>query len=184
MSTYLLIIEKENIKILKKKNTFKIEINFDVDTDCDIIEKFDNDEIFKIIKALNKDIIEYININKKDNSTSDITIVLNNFEFNEDYDNDDEKYYLSFTKNIESKENNFIIINGNKNSIELAKDKYKKLQIENIHINLTINQKKLILIIKIKYDELLLPIYLENFVAKLFGKLFLKLIKYYVINNK
>jgi len=179
MSNYSLIIEKENIKIFKKKNKFMIEINFDVEPECDIIEKFKTDEIYKILKVLNKDTIEYININKKDDNISDISIVLDNFENNEDYDNDDEKYYLSFTKNILSLDNNSIIIDGNKNSIEFSKEKFKKIDLDKINFNLNIQEKKLNLIIKIKYNGNTLPIYLENFVAKLFGKLFLRLIKYY-----
>ncbi len=94
MSSYSLIIEKEHIKIFKNKNKFKLEINFEVEPDCDIIEKFKNDEIYKIIKALNKDLIEYLNVTKVNDEISDITLVINNFDDSKDSTNN-EKNYLS-----------------------------------------------------------------------------------------
>lgn len=184
MSTYSLIIEKEHIKVFKKKNKFKLDLNFKVEPNCDIIDKFKNDEIFKILRALNKDTIEYINIDNNNIDATNITLVLNNFENNDDYDNDDDdKYYLSFTKKILDIDDNKIIINGKRNSIELLKDKFKKLDLENINFNINIQDESLNLVIKITYNGETLPIYLENFVAKLFGKIFLKLIKYFGKKN-
>ena len=182
MSNYTLIIEKEHIKILKKKNKFKLDINFDTSLDCDIIEKFSNDEIYKILRALNKDIIDYVNINKKDDK-SDISIVLNNFENNEDYDGEDEKYYISFTKKLQIIDDKSIIIDGNKNTVEFVKEKFKKLELEKINFNIQKVDNNINIIVKIKYGNDTLPIFMENYVAKLFGKLFIRLIKYYKKDN-
>jgi len=180
MSDYSLIIEKEHIKIFKKKNKFKLELDFDVEPNCDIIEKFKTDEIYKIIKALNKDYIEYLNVNKKNENITDITLVLNNFD-----DNDEQKinnkYYLSFSRKIVSVNDTSIILDGNPNSVEFVKDKFKKIDFDNFDINLSINKNKLLLILKLKvqYDDNLLSSYIENLIAKLVSKFFLRLNKYY-----
>jgi aspartokinase len=181
MSNYTLIIEKEHVKISKKKNKFKLEMNFSTSTDCDIIEKFSNDEIYKILRALNKDIIDYVNINKKDES--DISIVLNNFENNEDYEGEDEKYYISFTRKLQIINDKSIIIDGNKNTVEFVKEKFKKLELEKINFNIQMVDNNINIIVKIKYGNDTLPVFMENYVAKLFGKIFIRLIKYYKKDN-
>ena len=183
MSNYTLITEKEYIKIFKKKNKFKLDINFNTSSDCDIIEKFSNDEIYKILKVLNKDIIDYVNINKKDNNKSDISIVLNNFENNDDYEGEGEKYYISFTRNLQIINNKSIIIEGNKNNVEFIKEKFKKLELEKINFNILMVDNNINIIVKIKYENDILPIYMENYIAKLFGKLFIRIIKYYKKND-
>ncbi len=185
MSSYSLIIEKEHIKIFKNKNKFKLEVNFEVESECDIIEKFKTDEIYKIIKALNKDYIEYLKVNKQSDEISDITLVLNNLDNTDDSKNND-KYYLSFDRNIVLYKHNNIIINGNPNSVEFVKDKFKKIYFDNFNINLNIDENnKLLLVLKLKvnHNNNLLSDYFENLIAKLVGKFFLRLIKYYGKKN-
>lgn len=182
MSNYSLLFEKENIRIFKKKNTFKLILDFNTNTNNDIIEQFKNDEIYKILKVLNKDIIEFVKINKKEDDETDISIVLINFENNDDYELNNEKYYISFSKKITIIDDKCIKIEGNKNNIEFIKENFKKLELENINFNINIIDNKINLIIKIEYVNDTLPIYMENYIAKLFAKIFSRFVKYYKNN--
>ena len=56
--------------------------------------------------------------------------------------------------------------------------------LEKVNFKVNIIDNNVYIIIKIKYGNNTLPIYLENYVGKLFGKLFVRLIKYYKSSNK
>lgn len=181
MSNYTLILEKENIRILKGKNKFKLEINSKIKSDCDIIEKFSNDQIYKLLKITNQDIIDNIIVDNKENSDTNIIMVFNNILVNEDVEDldDKKKYFISFSKNIIQHKKNSIEILGDKNTIEFVKEKYIKLDLEQVYFNLNIYKDILYLTIKIKYNGNTLPIFMENYIGKIFGKIFKQLLKYY-----
>jgi hypothetical protein len=180
MSDYQVILNKDKIKLLKKKNNFKIEINFTIDEKKnDIINKFQSNEIFKVLKLLNDDIIENVKID----DTNRIIMILNNFENNDDFEEDEEsmKYYLSFTTKIINEDKFSICMIGLKNSTEFIKDKYKKLDLEKIEfqINHDTNNNNVDIIINIKYNGKTLPIYMEDYIGLLFVKIFKRLGNYY-----
>jgi hypothetical protein len=173
MSHYKIITDKDNIILKKKDNKFKLEANKKIKLPCDIINQIENYEIFNKLKLLNEDMLYKYKIINKDEC---INIILYIKNFLNDYYLE-ENYYITFTSKINKINDNHIILTGTKNDID--KDGYKKLQIDNIYMEIQLVNNELNVKFKFNTIEDEMPIYIENNIGSVFRKIFKNLIKHY-----
>lgn len=179
MNGYELILKKDNVKLLKKKNEFKLELNSKISNNK-IIKHFKNNKIFKILKELNEKIINNVEI-----VDDNITLILNNLF----QDSDDEETgnldlsYLSFNKNIISESENSILIES-KNTPYIFNDKYNKITFNTLNFNVEIKNNELNMIIILKFDNNKYEIHKQHILGMIICKMFSKLIRYYDYANQ
>lgn len=188
MSSYKILIDKDDIILKKKDNKFKLETKKKVKLPCNIIELVENLEIYNLFKLLNEKLISKCKI-IKNNSTTDILLCLNNIMADEEYDDknsdensdekSDEKFYITFTNEINKNNHNSITITGKKNHISLDKDCWKKIQIDNILISINLFGDELEIKLSFEYIGEKIPIYAENTLGLIFRKIIKNLVLYY-----
>lgn len=186
MSGYKIITEKEDIILKKKDNKFKLETNKKIKIPCNIIELVDKYEIFNLFKLLNEKIITKCKLIKNDldnqTNSTDIILYLNNFMKNEEDSDDnelDENFYLSFTSSIIKKTSKSIVLHGKKNHLNLEKEGYKKIQIDNILLSVDLENDNIEIKLNFEYIGEKLPMYAENTLGLVFRKMIKNLILYY-----
>jgi hypothetical protein len=185
MNNYKIISDKDNIILKKNDNKFKLDSKSKVKKKCNIIELAENYEIYNLFKLLNEKLIHKLKIIKKDNSEKknevDIIIFFNNIMKNdEDSDDEDNKnYYISFTNIINKKSENSITLLGNKNHISIDKDNYKKMDIDNISLNIDLVNDELEINLSFEYVGEKILIIMENTLGLVFRKIIKNLILYY-----
>lgn len=191
MNNYKIISDKDNIILKKNDNKFKLNSKSKVKKKCNIIELAENYEIYNLFKLLNEKLIHKLKIIKKDNSDkkneADIIIFFNNImkndedsEDSEDSNDDDNKnYYISFTNIINKKCENSITLFGNKNHISIDKENYKKMDIDNILLNITLVNDELEINLSFEYVGEKILIIMENTLGLVFRKIIKNLILYY-----
>ncbi len=177
MDKYKILVEKDNIKILKKQNKIKIEINSEVNSQIEFINSFNDFSFFNLIGTLNTDLIERVKIDC-DNDKNHVIIVINNIENNDDYDYETKSYLTFYIEKIYTSDSSIKLI-GKKNSTIINKDYYEKIDIEEICINLNLVGKNIFLEIKVKYLYNTIPIYTENILGYVLCKIFKRLINHY-----
>jgi hypothetical protein len=178
MDKYKVLVEKENIKILKKQNKIKVEINSELENGEDLLSTFENLSVFDIIGTLNTDLIERVKIDKDNNDNNYVILVINNINNNEDYECEN-KSYLAFSIGVHEKTDTSIKLVGNKNSILINKDHYEKIDIDKITIRFNLIGNKISLEIKVKYEYNTIPIYTENILGYILCKIFKRLLGHY-----
>lgn len=170
---YKTLVKKDNIKISKKNNKIKINIQDEIKNNQEILKSFESYDFFNTLQILNPDIIE-----KSKVKLNSILLIINNIDNNDDFDYDS-KSYLTFDIEIESKTENCIKLIGKKNSIKIDKEHYEKIDIDEIFIDVCFTDNKLFLEIKIKYLYNTIPIYTENILGIILCKIFKKLLGHY-----
>lgn len=181
MSTYKILTDKDDIILKKKDNKFKLETKKKIKLPCNIIELAESLEIYNLFKLLNEKIINKCKI-IKNNSDSDIILCLNNIMEDEEDENDnesDEKFYLSFTNTINKKDADSIVLIGKKNHISLDKEGWKKIEIDDIIIIINLSDSELEIKLSFEYIGEKMPIYAENTLGLVFRKIIKNLILYY-----
>jgi len=173
MTHYKIITEKDNIILKKKDNKFKLEAVKKVKLPCGIIDLVENLEIYNLFKSLNEEMVYKCKIYKKDNN-SDVILYIKNF-LNDYYL--DENYYITFSNKVNRIDQNHIELLGTKNDI--IKDGYKKLDIDNIHLDIKLVDSELNIKLKFNIVEDEMPIYIENNIGLVFRKIIKNLIKHF-----
>lgn len=183
MNNYKIISNKDNIILKKNDNKFKLESKSKVKKKCNIIELAENFEIYNLFKLLNEKLIHKLKIIKKDNSDkkneADIIIFFNNIMKDNDDSDDDKNYYISFTNIINKKSDNLITLIGNKNHISVDKENYKKMDIDNILLNIDLVNDELEIKLSFDYVGEKILIIMENTLGLVFRKIIKNLILYY-----
>ena len=173
-SHYKIISESEGMMLAKKDNKFKLEINSKVEKSCNILKMIDNNTFFDLLTKINPDILKETRIELDENDKTNIYLILN--ELDED---EDEKLYISFTSKIKHIDTNDIIIIGKKNELRIDDPNYKKIEIDNLLINVKLVDNMLSIKLKILYTGKQLPIFSENMIGHMFKKIFKRLLQYY-----
>ena len=184
MSNYKIITNKDDILLLKKDNKFKLEAKKKIKLPCNIISLTENLEIYNLFKLLNEKIITKCKIIKNTND-SDILLCLGNFSDNNDDDNSNENSdieinYITYTNNIIKNNDNNITLIGKKNNIKIDKPDYKKLEIDDILLNIELINSELNIKLKFSYIGNKMPIYAENTIGLIFRKIIKNLLCYYI----
>lgn len=190
MSSYKILTDKDDIILKKKDNKFKLETKKKVKIPCDIIKLAENFELYNLFKLLNEKLIskcKIINNSSNTNADSntfksaDILLCLNNILKNEDDDSDesDENFYLTFTNSILKQDDKSILIGGKKNHISLDKEGWKKIEIDDISLQINLVGNELEINLSFKYIGEKMPIYAENTIGLIFRKIVKNLVLYY-----
>ena len=190
MSNYKIILDKDDIVLKKSDNKFKLEAKKEIKIPCDIISLTESLEIYKLFKLLNDKLITKYKIIKNtsdSNSNSDVLLCLKNFLKNEeDSDDDDdnnENLYITYTNFIKKTNNNNITLEGKKNNIKIDKTGWKKIEIDDIILNIEIIDSELVLKLKFTFIGDKMPIYAENTTGLIFRKIIKNLLAYYSKSN-
>jgi hypothetical protein len=174
MLHYKIIAEDNGIILLKKNNKFKLDIKSRVNISCDILTRINNNTFYDLLTKINNDTLKECRVKSIDNEKTNIFLVLN--EIDED---EDEKLYISFTNKIKYKSEDNIIIIGTMNNLIINEPNYKKIDINNLLINVKLVDDKLSIKLKVLYVGEKLPIFSENMIGHIFKKLFKRLVLYY-----
>lgn len=184
MSNYKVILDKDDIVLKKKDNTFKLEAKKGIKLPCKIVEMVENMEIYNLFKLLNEKLVSKCKI-MKDNTHPDVLLCLKNFISNEDDNEDDneeeqdDNYYLTFTNNIKKESNTKIVVEGKKNSITIDKDGWKKIEIDDVLMSFELEGTELSIKLKFTYIGEKMPLYAENTVGLVFRKIVKNLLAYF-----
>ena len=179
MDNYKILTDKDNIILKKKDNKFILETKKKVKLPCDIINLVENLEIYNLFKLLNEKLISKCKI-IKNKSNSDVIICLNNIIKNSDEDDgSDENFYITFTNNLNKKDPQTIVLDGKKNHINLNKEGWKKIEIDNVLIQVNLIQDELKINLSFDYIGEKMPIYAENTLGLVFRKIIKNLVLYY-----
>jgi hypothetical protein len=186
MSTYKILTDKDDIVLKKKDNKFKLETKKKVKLPCNIIKLAENFEIYNLFKLLNDKLISKCKVIKNNsdtnldsNKTADILLCLNNIFKEDDSDNSDENFYLTFTNSILKKDDNTIILSGKKNHISLDKNGWKKIEIDDMTLCVNLYGDELEINLNFEYIGEKMPIYAENTIGLIFRKIIKNLVLYY-----
>jgi hypothetical protein len=176
MSSYKILTNKDDVVLKKKDNKFKLETKKKVKLPCNIINLAENFEIFNLFKLLNEKLIskcKIMNINSSTNldKTADILICLNNIL--------KKNYYLSFTNYILKQDDKSILLHGKKNHISLDKDEWKKIDINDITLQINLSGDELEINLSFEYIGDKMPTYAENTIGMIFRKIIKNLVLYY-----
>jgi hypothetical protein len=175
MSHYKIISESKDIMLLKKNNRFKLQINAKVKVPCDILEIIENNSFFNMLAKISGDMINKCMIEQTENDNkTNIYLVLK--ELDED---EDEKLYISFTNKIKRIAHNNIIIIGKKNNLTVNQPHCKKIEIDELLINVILDGDKLHIKLKVLYVGEQLPVFSDNIIGYVFKKLFTKMLEKY-----
>ena len=178
MNSYKIITDKDDIILKKKDNKFKLETKKKVKLPCDIINLVENLEIYNLFKLLNDKLINKYKI-IKNNLDTDILLCFNNIINEDDDDNSDDNFYITFRNTITKNDINSILITGKKNHISLDKEGWKKIAIDNILISINLIKDELEIKLNFEYIGDKIPIYAENTLGLIFRKIIKNLILYY-----
>jgi hypothetical protein len=184
MSIYKIITDKDDIILKKKDNKFKLEAKKQVKIPCNIISLAENLEIYNLFKLLNEKIINKCKI-IKNTSDSDVIIFLNDITTIDNENADEENsetnknLYITYANNIIKKNENSICLNGKKNHIKIDKDEYKKIEIDDIILNIDLINSDLNITLKFNFIGEKIPIYAENTIGLIFRKIIKNLLLFY-----
>jgi len=184
MSTYKILTDKDDIILKKKDNKFKLETKKKVKPQCNIIKLAEDFEIYNLFKLLNEKLISKFKIIKNNsdsnlNKTADILLCLKNILKDDESDDSDENFYISFTNSVLKKNDNSIILTGKKNHISLDKEGWKKIDIDDITLTINLIEDELEINLNFEYIGEKLPIYAENTIGLIFRKIIKNLVLYY-----
>ncbi len=174
MSYYTVISKSENIKLLKKENKFKLEAQSIVDKRCDILKLMKKGLFFDLLKKVSPKIIKEVVSEKINDDKRDIHLIFK--ELDED---DEEKLYMSFTQKIKQLEDGSVLIIGKKTDENIDNFALKKIEIDNLLINISFNNNELNITMKVLYIGERLPVFSDNMIGHMFDKIFKNVINYY-----
>ena len=183
MSNYKIILDKDDIVLKKKDNTFKLEAKKNVKFPCKIIDMVESMEIYNLFKLLNEKIVSKCKIIREPSKEPEILLCLKNFmnEDDESVDEDDENYYITFTNRIIKNSSTSISVDCIKNNTIINKDGWKKIEIDNMQMNVELMEETSELVIKLKFTYIgdKMPIYAENTIGLIFRKIVKNLMGYF-----
>lgn len=182
MSNYKTILDKDDIVLKKKDNTFKLEANKNIKIPSKILDMIESMEIYNLFKVLNPKLITKSKIMDASTSNPQILLCLKNFmendEDQEENSNSEENFYISFTNTIKEKDNSSITLEGKRNNLSIEKDGWKKLEIDDITFSAKLSGSELSIKLKFTYIGEKMPVYAENAIGLVFRKFVKNLMEY------
>ena len=174
MSYYKVISESDDIKLLKKDNKFKLELDTQVSESCNLIKLINKNLFFDLLSKISPKILKEYRIEPhEEEGKSNIFLILN--ELDED---EDEKLYITFTQKIKQIGKSDVVIVGKNNNIILEGEDNKKVEIDDLVVNVKLIDNRLCIKLKVCYTGKKLPVFSDNIIGHVFKKMFNNLILY------